>query len=151
MKKLIPIILILFINNIVKAQPTSEMVDIMYGSTIEFESIIYKDTTLIIKDWLTNKDKNIHSLYILGKTVSEKNPFNIFSIKQSEIDNTYKYLYFIYGEDLMRVKILKNKSHLSINIKKIHFKTGTYILNLEELSKKYNDKDRIEINEFPCI
>ncbi|MBF7092543.1 hypothetical protein IUY40_13480 [Flavobacterium sp. ALJ2] len=82
MKKLILIIFILFINNVVRAQPTPEMIDIMYGSKIEFETIIYNDSTLVIKDWLINKDKNINSLYILEKTKNKENLFNIFSIKK---------------------------------------------------------------------
>jgi hypothetical protein len=149
MKKIILIVFILCYNINIKAQPTSEMIDIMYGSTIEFNEILEKDSELVIDDWFVDKENNKYELYVLQKKADKHNPFSSFSIKQSEIDNTYKNLYFIYGDVLMTLKILKNKTGLKVKIKKLNFEKGTYILDLEELSKKSNEKEGVKVNEFP--
>jgi|GEM_PF-2590514 len=151
MKNIFVFFLIVSINICVKAQPTSEMIDIMRGSIIEFNEVLYQDSVLVIDNWLVNQSNSKSELYVLQNSTNNNNnnPFSSFSIKRSEIDNTYRYMYFVFGDDLMTVKVLKNIARLKVKIKRIKFKKGTYILDLEELFKKYNKEDRIEIDEFP--
>lgn len=153
MRNIFIFILIVNINFCVKAQPTYEMIDIMRGSVIEFNEVLCQDSVLVIDNWLVNQSNSKSELYILQKKANNNisNPFSSFSVKRSEIDNTYRFMYFVFGDNLMTVKVLKNKAHLTIKIKKINFTTGTYILDLEQLSHKYGKKGGVEIDEFPFL